>query len=229
MISGANRGIGLATAKLLSERGYSLSLGARDIDALKAATRDLPEDRTARFDWDAKAAESSKTWAAATAERYGRIDAVFANAGIVLRASVEDDDESAFDEMWEVNFKGPMRQIRAAMPWLRNSGQGRVVVLSSLAGKRVLRPSSLGYSASKFAAVALTHAVRRIGWEDGVRATALCPGMVDTDMTADATLPEGETKIEPEAIAESVAYLLALPNTASVAELLVNSRFEPSI
>lgn len=228
MISGANRGIGLATANLLAERGYRLSLGARSAQKLEAATAHLPADRVMRFTWDAKRPETSKAWAAATVERFGAIDAVFANAGVSLPAPIEDDDESAFDEMWEVNFKGPLRMIRAALPWLRQTGQGRVVVLASLAGKRVLN-ASLGYPASKFAAVALTHAVRRIGWEDGVRATALCPGMVDTDMVAKAQIPEGAFKIEPAAIAESVAYLLSLPNNASVAELLVNSRFEASI
>ena len=227
MISGANRGIGLATANLLAERGYTLSLGARSAEKLEAATAHLG-DQVMRFAWDAKQPETSKAWAAATAERFGRIDGVFANAGVSLTAKIEDDDESAFDEMWEVNFKGPLRTIRAALPWLRQTGQGRVVVLASLAGKRVLNPS-LGYAASKFAAVALTHAVRRIGWADGVRATALCPGMVETDMVAHVEIPEGQFKIEPEVIAESVAYLLSLPNNASVAELLVNSRFEASI
>ena len=228
MISGANRGIGLATANLLAERGYRLSLGARSPEKLEAATAHLGTDQVMRFAWDAKVPETSKAWVAATAERFGTIDAAFANAGVSLNARIEDDDESAFDEMWEVNFKGPLRMIRAALPWLRQTGQGRVVVLASLAGKRVFNPS-LGYSASKFAAVALTHAVRRIGWEDGVRATALCPGMVETDMVAHVQVPDGEFKIEPQAIAESVAYLLSLPNNASVAELLVNSRFEASI
>lgn len=229
MISGANRGIGLTTANLLADRGYSLSLGSRDPGALEAATVHLTQDRTMRFEWDATRPKTSPAWAEATLERFGRIDAVFANAGIVVPASIEDEDESAFDEMWEVNFKGPMRQIRAALPHLRKSGHGRVVILASLAGKRVLRASSLGYSASKFAAISLAHAVRRSGWADGIRATALCPGMVDTDMVADADIPEGEFKIEPQAIAASVAYVLSLPNNASVAELLVNSRFEPAI
>ena len=75
--------------------------------------------------------------------------------------------------------------------------------------------------------MALTHAVRRSGWDDGVRATSICPGMVDTDMVAHATIAEGQFKIAPETIAETIAYALALPNEAAVAEILVNSRFEP--
>lgn len=228
MISGANRGIGLATARLLAERGYLLSLGARDLGKLEAATENLHEDRVLRCVWTAQDRTSSKSWVEATVECFGRVDAVFANAGLSLPARLEDEDETPYDEMWEVNFKGPLRLVRAALPVLRAAGTGRVIVLASLAGKRLLS-DSLGYPTSKFAAVALTHAVRRAGWDDGVRATAICPGMVNTDMVAGRATPTGEFKIEPEAIAESVSYLLSLPNNASVAELLVNSRLEASI
>ena len=113
------------------------------------------------------------------------------------------------------------------MPHLRKSGHGRVANIVSLSGKRLLRGSQLGYSASKYAALVLTHAIRQEGWEDGVRATAICPGMVDTRMVGDMQVPEGQFKIDPETIAETVAYALSLPNNAVVAEILVNSRLEP--
>ena len=127
--------------------------------------------------------------------------------------------------MWDVNVKGPLRLIRLAMPWLRKSGSGRIVNLSSLSGKRV-KNAHAGYAMSKFAVVALTHAVRRLGWDDGVRATAICPSFVATDMTARVTaVPRGEM-IQPDDLAELVATALALPNNAVVAELLVNCRLE---
>jgi NADP-dependent 3-hydroxy acid dehydrogenase YdfG len=225
MISGANRGIGLAAARILAAQGYSLSLGARDPAKLASAVAYLPAERLLLCPWEATDRAASPGWVAETLTRFGRLDAVFANAGLSLPAGLEDEDETAYDAMWEVNFKGPLRLIRAAVPSLRAAGTGRVLVLASLAGKRILT-DSLGYPASKFAAVALTHAVRRSGWADGVRATAICPGMVDTDMVAHRATPEGEFKISPEAVARSVAYLLSLPNDASVAELLINSRNE---
>ena len=228
MISGANRGIGLATARLLAAQGYLVSLGARDTSKLEAATANFAEDRSLRCYWQAQDRESSKSWVGSTIERFGRIDAVVASAGLSLLARLEDEDEAPYDEMWEVNFKGPLRLVRAALPSLRACGTGRVAILASLSGKRVLS-DSLGYPASKFAAVALAHALRRVGWADGVRATAICPGMVDTDMVADKATPEGEFKIEPDAIAASIAYVLSLPNNAAVAELLINSRLEASI
>ena len=82
---------------------------------------------------------------------------------------------------------------------------------------------------SKFAVVALTHAVRRLGWEKGVRATALCPSFVRTDMTAGTAHIAAELMSDPADLAELVATVLALPNTASIAELLVNCRLEDMV
>ena len=84
----------------------------------------------------------------------------------------------------------------------------------------------LGYSASKFAAMSLTNAIRLSGWDDGVRATSVCPGMVKTRMTEEVVVPDGHFKMEPEVIAQTIAYALSLPNSAAVAEILVNSRLE---
>ena len=224
MISGANRGIGLAIATLLAARGYRLSLGARDPGSIDAAGM----GDVLAAEWHAENKASSRDWVEATVARFGRLDGLVMNAGLALDARLADEDETPYDRMWEVNFKGPLRLARAAMPALRECGNGRVVNIVSLAGKRLLAPQLLGYSASKFAALALTHAIRREGWKDGVRATAICPGMVDTRMVADVDVAPGEFKIEPEAIAETVAYALSLPDNASVAEILVNSRLEPS-
>ena len=223
MISGANRGIGAATANVLAGQGYKLSLGARDPSAIAA---NLPGEIMTHH-WDATERETSAAWVEATLARFGRLDAVVMNAGIELGGNLEGDDEDAFDAMWEVNFKGPLRLVRAALPALRDSSHGRVVNIVSLAGKRLLRHQILGYSASKFAAMSLTHAVRQSGWDDGVRATSICPGLVDTDMVAKVQTPERQFKIEPETIGQTVAYALSLPNSAVVAEVLVNSRLEP--
>lgn len=222
MISGANRGIGLAAAQHLAAQGYTLSLGARDPAAIPA---DAPQAHT--HAWHAEQAETSTGWAKSVLAEFGRIDAVVMNAGVELGGDLETGAEEEFDRMWEVNFKGPLRLVRAVLPALRASGQGRVVNVVSLAGKRVLRSELLGYSASKYAALSLTHAVRRAGWDDGVRATAICPGMVETDMTAHVSAAKGQFKISPQTIAESVAYALSVPNDAVVAEILLNSRFEP--
>jgi NAD(P)-dependent dehydrogenase (short-subunit alcohol dehydrogenase family) len=219
MISGASRGIGAAIARRLAEAGYSLSMGLRRPDAAPVAGKNVLAAH-----WSAEDSGSAKSWVAATVDRFGRIDAVVNSAGILRLFRIEDEDESALDAMWEVNVKGPLRVIRAALPQLRESGAGRVVNVASLSGKRV-RNENVGYAMTKFAAVSLTHSVRLIGWKDGIRATALCPGFVKTDMTEKANFPREEMS-RPEDLAELVATVLALPNNAAVAELLVNCRFE---
>lgn len=222
MISGANRGIGLAAARSLAAKGYQLSLGARDPGTIPA---DLADPALVTH-WQAEERETSTAWAEATEGRFGRIDGLVMNAGVEFDGGLIDAPEENFDQMWDVNFKGPLRLVRAAMPALSASGSGRVINVVSLAGKRVLRHQMLGYSASKFAALSLTHAVRQAGWDSGVRATAICPGMVDTDMVSNVTVADGQFKIAPETIAETIAYALSLPNDAVVAEILINSRYE---
>lgn len=225
MVSGANRGIGLAVARCLYAKGFSLSVGARDRAQLDAAFGEMDPSRLAKVAFDARDRASCEAWVAHTAERFGRIDALVNNAGISLDSGIEDDDEAACDAMWEVNVKGPLRLIRLAMPHLRRSGAGRIVNVASLSGKRV-KNDNVGYAMSKFAVVALTHAARRLGWNDGVRATVICPSFVDTDMTAGVTKVPRADMIQPGDLAELVATALALPNNAVVAELLVNCRLE---
>ncbi len=219
MVSGAARGIGAAVAARLLAAGYTVSAGVRDPSRLAA------HERLAGHAFEAAEAGSAEAWVSATMARHGRIDALVNAAGINPRGTLFDADETAFDAMWTVNAKGPMRVIRAAWPHLVAAGEGRVVNISSLSGKRV-RNDNLGYAMSKFAVMALTQEVRRAGWEHGIRATALCPGFVDTDMTAHVTkVPRGAMS-RPEDLAVLVETVLRLPNTATVAELLVNCRHE---
>jgi NAD(P)-dependent dehydrogenase (short-subunit alcohol dehydrogenase family) len=102
------------------------------------------------------------------------------------------------------------------------------VNISSLSGKCV-RNDNLGYAMSKFAVMALTQEARRAGWEHGIRATAVCPDFVDTDMTALVKHVPREKMSRPEDIAALIEAVLRLPNTASVAELLVNWRHEDTL
>ncbi len=229
MVSGANRGIGRGIARRLIERGYRVSLGARDVNTLDAVTAGAEPERVACFPYDALDLDLATAWVAGTVQRFGRIDGLVNNAGIANPAvTLEDDDESNLDRMMAVNIKGPLRLIRLAMPHLIESGSGRVINIASLSGKRV-KNANVGYAMSKFALVALTHAVRRHGWDHGVRATAVCPGYVRTDLTADVEAVSPEDMIQPEDLAVLVETALSLPNNAVVAEMLVNCRLEDSL
>lgn len=219
LVSGATRGIGRAIALRLKGAGYEVCAGVRDPKRGAVPTGVY----AARY--DAALPEGATQWIAAAVKEFGRIDVLVNAAGINPMARLLDGDESALDEQWTINAKGPMRAIRAAWPHLVAAGEGRVVNVASLSGKRV-RNENVGYAMSKFALMALTHAVRREGWEHGIRATAFCPGFVDTDMTAHVSKVPRAQMTRPEDIAALVETLVRLPNSASIAELLVNCQRE---
>lgn len=223
LISGASRGIGRAIAEELLARGYRLSLGARRPQDLEAAFPD--RSRVLLQAYEARDVASPKAWVEKTLAVFGRIDAVVNSAGICKQIGLEDGSEELLEETMDINVKAPYRLIQAAFPALKVSGEGRVINLSSLSGKRV-RNLNVGYQMSKHAVIALNHGVRRAGWEFGIRATAVCPGYVSTDMAASLSSMPPEEMTSPQALATLVANTIALPNTASVAELLVNCAYE---
>lgn len=230
MVSGASRGIGEAIARRLLDDGYRLSLGVRDV----AATQKLfpaSEGRLLITKFDALDADTARGWVDTTAETFGSIDALVNNAGIWKQVNFETGSEEELDEMWGVNVKGPFRLIRHALPFLKSCGTGRIVNIASTDGIRFRDVTcSIGYTMSKHALVAMSHAARHFGYEDGVRVTALCPGAVDTGMVA--TVP-GVTpladRLQPATVAHVVATLLTLPNNASVAWMPLNTRLESTL
>lgn len=232
MITGANRGIGAAIALELAGRGYQLSLGVRDPSSLPA---ELAEHDPLVVQYDAAAPQDARAFVEATETEFGRIDALVNNAGIAgplelmpEAAQGDEEMEEVLDDLLSINVKAPFRLTRAALPSLCRSGAGRVVVLASLSGQRVLGTNA-GYQMTKHAAVALSHAARRAGWDQGVRACAVCPGFVATDLTRRHNdLPRDEIT-QPEDLARIVADVVTLPNSASVSELNVNWRYEPGL
>lgn len=222
MISGASRGIGRAIAEELGRQGIALSLAIRD-SALAPGEGFAPAEMMS-FAYQATDPGSERAWVEATMAHFGRIDILVNAAGILRNVSLADGTEEDLDAMLAVNLKAPFRLIQAALPHLRASGQGRVVNVASLSGKRV-RNGNAGYQMSKFAMVALSHAVRQAAFADGVRSVALCPGYVATDMTMHAPVPQ-EEMTRPEDLARLVALIIQLPNTASISELAVNCAYE---
>jgi NAD(P)-dependent dehydrogenase (short-subunit alcohol dehydrogenase family) len=223
LISGASRGIGAAVAAKLAADGWKLSLGMR--------TPVMPDfadaDRTQLQRYDA-AEGSEAEWVQAALTRFGRVDAIVANAGIMIPKSVIDAEDADLDAMLAVNVKAPRRLAKAAFEPLAASGKGRVIILASLSGKRVKSADSGLYAMTKFAAVALAHGIRQSGYARGIRATAVCPSFVRTDMARAISGEVEHLMTSPEELAEIIAMLIGLSNTASVAEFAVNWQLEES-
>jgi NAD(P)-dependent dehydrogenase (short-subunit alcohol dehydrogenase family) len=227
MVSGGARGLGASLVQRCLADGYRVSVGARNPDAVQEAFGDSVTAH--RFDADDPG--TAQSWVDATLAQMGAPDALINNAGILRMVTFETGDEDDLDAMWGVNVKAPFRLIRAALPHLRASGRGRVVNIASTDGKRYRDASaSIGYVMTKQALIAMTHAVRFAGWDDGLRGTAICPGAVDTDMIADlpGVTPKAQ-RLQPQDVAEIVSLVLRLPNQASIPEIVANTRLESTI
>lgn len=230
MVSGGGRGLGAAIVGRLVADGWTVSVGARDVAAAKAALADHG-DKVHVGHFDAMDPASAESWMAETIAAYGRLDALINNAGILKMVTFDQGDEDDLDRLWAVNFKAPFRLIKLALPHLKQAGHGRIVNIASTDGKRYRdQTASIGYVATKHAVVALTHAARFAGWEEGVRATAICPGAIDTDMIANLPgVTAAANRLKPETVAQMVSFLLTLPNEASVPEIIANTRLESTI
>jgi len=172
VITGASRGIGAALAHLLHARGVNLGLASRSGD-------DLGLDRTVARACDVRDLDALDELCAATAEAFGGIDIVVANAGVGAYGSFLDLSREHLDEMIDVNLKGTLYAIRAALPHMAGH-DGDVITLASEAGRRGL-PYEAVYCASKFGQVGFTRALDHELREQGIRCTNVCPGGVATD------------------------------------------------
>jgi NADP-dependent 3-hydroxy acid dehydrogenase YdfG len=215
LITGASSGIGEATARAAAEEGHRLVLAARSTERLERLADELGRDRCVVAgcdvtDWDEQAAAVQ-----AGLDRFGRIDVVFANAGI---GGAPGGFTGADREHWKrlilTNVYGLGLTLQATIPALR-AAKGHLVITGSVAGRRTLAGSM--YSVTKWAANAMGYAVREELRGSGVRVTVLEPGVVDTPFF-DQPKPDG---LRPEDIARAVMYAVTQPDTVDVHELLV--------
>ncbi|GIQ87909.1 short-chain dehydrogenase/reductase SDR [Kipferlia bialata] len=173
MVSGANRGIGLAVVTQLLGEGYRVSAGVRDPSKMPFPLMQEYSETLAVFQYDATevdttAVSSAQGWVTETVARWGRVNAVVMCAGVWIQVPLLHADEADIDLMFDVNCKGPMRLARAVLRVLKENPDGRVVSLVSMSGKRV-PGTSMGYSMSKFAQLALHQSIRNEGYNSGIR------------------------------------------------------------
>jgi NAD(P)-dependent dehydrogenase (short-subunit alcohol dehydrogenase family) len=213
LISGASRGIGEATARLLHARGYGVGLFARNGARLEALARELPGalplvgDVRRREDWERAVGSMEKA--------FGGLFALINNAGIGIMKPVAELSEEEVREVLEVNLMGPFLGLKVALPLLLRS-QGVVVNVGSLAGKNAFKGGA-AYNASKFGLLGLMGAAMLELREMGVRVVNVLPGSVDTGF---AGSPVGEGwKLAPEDVARAILFALEMPERALLSEM----------
>jgi len=222
MVSGASRGIGAAIAEKLLSAGWNVSLGMRTPASSSYSSH--PDALLCHF--DALDPESEQKWVNATVARFGRLDGLVHNAGIMIPKSVLEAGQEDFDLIFDVNVKSPMRLSQLAWPHLAGAQAGRIVTVASLSGKRVKSANSGLYAMSKFALVALGHALRQCGKDNDVRSTIICPSFVATDMGNSLAGRDSSELTRPEDVAKIVHMVLELPPTASISEIPVHFSVE---
>lgn len=224
-ISGGARGIGLAIAKEMLKAGWIVSIGVRNPN--KTIFEGATADNLLQVKYDAADAESEKRWIQSTIDQFGYINAIVLNAGILSRTSIIDATDKEFDDIFNINVKSPMRLVQQVWPYLMQQENSKVVVMASLAGKRVRTSEGTLYAMSKAAALMLAHSIRHCGADVGIRATAICPGFVATDMANYLGDEEKNRMTQPSDIAKVIHTVLDLPFSASIAEVPIAWNTEP--
>ena len=223
VITGASGGIGAAVARQLHERGVNLGLASR-------RGSDLGLDGVVAHSVDVRDLDALTRLCDETAERFGGIDIIVANAGVGAYGAFLDLSREHLDEMLDVNLKGTVYAIRAALPHMLERG-GDVITLASEAGRRGL-PHEAVYCASKFGQVGLTRALDHELREHGIRCTNVCPGGVATDFA----LEEGRGRsrdvlagmMTAEDVAEIVVFVLERPRHLRILETALRPMSEQS-
>jgi len=228
-ITGASAGIGAATAGLLAARGARVVLGARREDALARIVAEIEADggHATSCPTDVTRPEDLRRLVALAVEQFGRLDALVANAGVADVAPLVEGKLADWDTMIDVNLRGVLYGIKAALPVFTAQGSGHFVTVTSTAAAKWV-PCQGVYAATKAGTRALCEVLRQeVGPE--IRATMVCPGATDTEFTADPELRERMATIAmaPEAVAEAIAYALTQPAGVNVGEIVVRSAAQP--
>jgi NADP-dependent 3-hydroxy acid dehydrogenase YdfG len=222
VITGASTGIGAATARRAVEFGHRVVLAARSEDKLKALAEELGgEEKAIAVRCDVTKWEDHEALVKTTLDRFGRMDAYFANAGFGAKRGFLEESPEFWADMVNTNVLGVAYSIRSALGQFREQNRGHFLLTSSIAGRRVL-PGSL-YSATKHAVTAIGEALRQEVADTDVKMTLIEPGSVDTPFFDNT--PEGA--LEPDDIARAVMFALTQPPHVDVNEILIRPIHQP--
>jgi NADP-dependent 3-hydroxy acid dehydrogenase YdfG len=230
VITGATSGIGEATALLLAERGAKVVLGARGSDRLEALVARISQagGEAAFARTDVKQREGPLDLVKLACERYGRLDVLVNNAGIGPISPLDDLRVAEWEDMVDINIKGVLYGIAAALPVFRKQGFGHFVNTASTAGHKTV-PNQAVYSGTKFAVRAISEGLRQEAG-DKLRVTIISPGFVKTpfveavanaETKAQLTASRDKMAIPPDAIARAIAFAIEQPADVDVNEIII--------
>ena len=228
LITGASSGIGAQTARRAAEAGYRLVLGARREDPLVQLAAELGgEDRALAVRSDVTDWEDAQELARTATDRFGRLDAVAANAGFGAQRGFLEESPEHWRSMILTNVLGVALTIRATLPTLLEADAGHYLITGSVAGRRAL-PGSV-YSSTKWAvggmAESLRQELRQMHENFSIRVTLIAPGMVDTDFFDNRP---GKLALQDADIAKAVTYALEQPANVDVNEILIRPTSQPT-
>jgi len=235
LVTGASSGLGEATARHLAARGAKLVLGARRLDRLQALAADFRAkgaevaiartDVTKRVDVDALAALA--------VDSFGRLDVVLNNAGLMAIAPLDEGKVAEWDAMIDINIKGVLYGIAAALPIFRRQGAGHFINIASVAGIKVFAPGGTVYSGTKFAVRAISEGLR-IEAGGAIRTTTIEPGAVDSELKFGSSHEASSTFVQEfykqavpaESVARAVAFAIEQPADVDINEIVLRPTFQ---
>ncbi|MGV0674645.1 MULTISPECIES: glucose 1-dehydrogenase [Mycolicibacterium] len=217
VVTGAGRGLGAAVCQWMAKEGATVV--AADIDSVhgQRCADDLGE-RTSFIELDVTSEQSWDSAVSAIMEKFGRIDVLVNNAGLVWIAPLVDTSLADYHRLVAVNQTGPYLGMRAVLPVMTKAGRGSIVNVSSMNGIRGMPGESI-YSATKHAVIGMTRSVALEVAELGIRVNAVCPGAMDTPMLEEVDLGAGDGKSTAEALAPLVPFK-RVASAAEVAEVV---------
>ena len=222
LITGASTGIGAAAARHAVEAGWRVALAARSEDKLADLVEELGEDSALAHPTDVTEFGDQERLVAATIERFGQVDAAFANAGGGGARGFLKEDPVHWRNMILTNVLGVAYTIRAVMPHFLERNAGHFLLTSSVAGRRSL-PGSLS-SATKHAVTAMGEAARLEFNDTGVRVTLIEPGAVDTPFFDN---PPKIRALDPDDVARTIMFVVSQPPHVDVNEILIRPTAQP--
>ena len=225
IITGASSGIGAATARALVDLGCRVTLAARSGDRLHALAAELAPGALA-IPTDVTVESDVKQMVAKTLERFGRVDVLFANAGVYIPGQVAEGDPAAWARLIDVNVTGVMRCVHAVLPHMLAQHSGDILVTSSISGLIDIQWEPI-YSASKHAIQGFVHTLRRQVAAAGIRVGAIAPGMVANELwgfTESAQIERqiaSRASLRSEDVAQAVVFMLSQPPHVTIRDLVI--------